>query len=150
MTARNGQQAKPAIRPPGLKELVKQNRPFRPPARALGARVSANLWPKPSWLRSKSGLSAQRIYQDLVEESGFTDSCQSVKRFVRKLRSMQPDRVWRPECQPGEELQLDFGLGAPIDDAQGKTRRTWVLRLVLSYSRNGYSEAVHHKDLRFA
>jgi hypothetical protein len=41
------------------------------------------------------GLSAQRIYQDLVEESGFTDSYQSVKRFVRKLQSIQPDRVWR-------------------------------------------------------
>jgi hypothetical protein len=67
------------------------------------------------------GLSAQRIYQDLVEESGFTDSYQSVKRFVRKLRSIQPERVWRLECQPGEELQLDFGLGAPIDDTQGKT-----------------------------
>src|SRR3984893_910137 len=92
------------------------------------------------------GLSAQRIYQDLVEESGFTDSYQSVKRFVRKLRSIQPERVWRLECQPGEELQLDFGLGAPIDDAQGKTRRSWVLRLVLSYSRKGYSEAVSRQD----
>jgi transposase len=92
------------------------------------------------------GLSAQRIYQDLVEESGFTDSYQSVKRFVRKLRSIQPDRVWRLECQPGEELQLDFGLGAPIDDAQGKTRRSWVLRMVLSYSRKGYSEAVSRQD----
>jgi hypothetical protein len=57
------------------------------------------------------GLSAQRIYQDLVEENGFTDSYQSVKRFVRKLRAIQPQRVWRLECQPGEELQLDFGLG---------------------------------------
>ena len=92
------------------------------------------------------GLSAQRIYQDLVEESGFNDSYQSVKRFVRKLRSIQPERVWRLECQPGEELQLDFGLGAPIDEAQGKTRRSWVLRMVLSYSRKGYSEAVSRQD----
>jgi hypothetical protein len=41
------------------------------------------------------GLSAQRIYQDLVEENGFTDSYQSVKRFIRKLRATQPERVWR-------------------------------------------------------
>jgi len=40
---------------PGLKELVKQNQPFRPPAKALGERVYANPWPKSSWLRSKSG-----------------------------------------------------------------------------------------------
>jgi hypothetical protein len=30
-------------------------------------------------------LSAQRIYQDLVEEKGFTDSYQSVKRFVVRI-----------------------------------------------------------------
>jgi hypothetical protein len=70
------------------------------------------------------GISAQRIYQDLVGENGFTDSYQSVKRFVRKLREAQPERIWRLECQPGEELQLDFGLGAPIDDGQGKRRRS--------------------------
>jgi predicted transcriptional regulator len=33
------------------------------------------------------GLSAQRIYQDLVEENGFTDSYQSVKRFVPSCAS---------------------------------------------------------------
>ena len=70
--------------------------------------------------KAELGLSAQRIYQDLVGENGFTDSYQSVKRFVRKLRTAQPERIWRLECQPGEELQLDFGLGAPLDDGQGK------------------------------
>ena len=35
----------------------------------------------------------------------------------------QPERIWRLECQPGEELQLDFGLGAPIDDGRGQKRR---------------------------
>ena len=63
----------------------------------------------------KAGLSAQRIYQDLVEESGFTGSYQSVKRFVRRLKARQPERVWRMECQPGEEMQVDFCLGAPIE-----------------------------------
>ena len=42
-------------------------------------------------------------------------------------------RVWRIECQPGEEMQVDFGLGAPIEQSAGKTRRSWVLRVVLSY-----------------
>src|SRR5580704_13799419 len=92
------------------------------------------------------GLSARRIYQDLVEENGFADSYESVKRFVRKQRASHPERVWRLECQPGEELQLDFGLGAPIDEGQGKTRRSWILRLVLSYSRKGYSEALYRQD----
>ena len=92
------------------------------------------------------GLSAQRIYQDLVEENGFSDSYESVKRFVRKLRATRPERIYRLECQPGEEVQLDFGLGAPIDIDQGKSRRSWVLRMVLSYSRKAYSEAVSRQD----
>ena len=60
------------------------------------------------------GLSAQRIYQDLVEEHGFTGSYDAVKCYVGRLRKKQPQRVWRMECQPGEEMQVDFGLGAPI------------------------------------
>ena len=36
------------------------------------------------------GLSAQRIYQDLVCDHGFAGSYQAVKRFVRHLRQTQP------------------------------------------------------------
>ena len=93
----------------------------------------------------EAGLSAQRIYQDLVVEVQFSGSYQSVKRFVRQLRKAQPERVWRIEVQPGEEVQIDFGLGAPVVDADGRRRRTWVLRVVLSYSRKAYSEAVFHQ-----
>ena len=45
-----------------------------------------------------------------------------IVRFVRKLKVSQPERVWRMECRPGEEMQVDFGLGAPIEDG-GTTRR---------------------------
>jgi transposase len=93
------------------------------------------------------GLSAQRIYQDLVEEHGFGGSYDAVKRYVGKFRKGQPVRVWRMECLPGEEMQVDFGLGAPIEDGPGgKSRRSWVLRAVLSCSRKGYSEAVLRQD----
>jgi transposase len=95
--------------------------------------------------RLDAGLSAQRIYQDLVVEVGFGGSYQSVKRFVRQLRYQQPERVWRIEVQPGEEAQVDFGTGAPVVDAQGRRRRPWVLRVILSYSRKAYSEAVFHQ-----
>lgn len=94
----------------------------------------------------EAGLSAQRIYQDLVAENGFIDSYQCVSRFVGKLRAKQPERVWRIEVQPGEEVQVDFGLGAPIEGAGARPRRSWVLRMVLSYSRKGYSEAVYRQD----
>jgi hypothetical protein len=70
--------------------------------------------------KMEAGLSAQRIYQDLVEEKGWGVSYQSVCRFVRRLKQRQPQRVWRIECQPGEEMQVDFGLGAPVERSDGK------------------------------
>ena len=92
------------------------------------------------------GLCAQRIFQDLGAETGFEGSYQSVKRYVQKLKASEPRRVWRVESQPGEEMQVDFGLGAPIEIGPGKTRRSWVFRVVLSYSRKAYSEAVLRQD----
>ena len=92
------------------------------------------------------GLSAQRIYQDLVAGHGFGGSYPSVRRYVARLKASAPERIWRLECQPGEELQVDFGLGAPLVETGGKTRRTWLFRAVLSHSRKGYSEAVLRQD----
>jgi predicted transcriptional regulator len=86
----------------------------------------------------EAGLSARRIYQDLVEQNAFGHSYQSVQRFVRKLKAAQPQRVWRMEARPGEEVQLDFGLGAPIwEGNRRRPRRSWVLRLLppLRYAR---------------
>lgn len=94
----------------------------------------------------EAGLSAQRIYQDLVQKTGFTASYQSVKRYVRRRKAADPKRIWRIEVEPGEEVQVDFGLGAMIEGEEGKRRRTWVLRMVLSHSRKGYSEAVLRQD----
>jgi transposase len=95
----------------------------------------------------EAGLSAQRIHKDLVAEVGFTGSYQSVKRFVRHLRSAAPERVWRIEVQPGEEAQVDFGTVAwVIDPVTGVRRRPWVLRVVLSFSRKAYSEAFFSQD----
>ena len=94
----------------------------------------------------EQGLSAQRVYQDLVAGHGFKGSYQSVSRYVAKIKDTPEGRVWRIECEPGEEMQVDFGLGAPIKQANGKTRRTWVFRAVLGNSRKGYSEAVMRQD----
>lgn len=93
------------------------------------------------------GLSAVRIHQELRDAHGFTGSYQSVKRFVRRVHGIRPELVRRLECEPGEELQLDFGRGAPVDDGQHrKRRRPWLFRAVLSHSRKAYSEVVWHQD----
>jgi transposase len=89
-------------------------------------------------------LSAQRIFQDLVEQ-GFQSGYDSVKRFVRQLGQGRTLPVRRMECAPGEEAQVDFGTGAPIVGADGKRRRTHVFRIVLSHSRKAYSEVTFHQ-----
>lgn len=88
------------------------------------------------------GLSAQRIHQDLVREHGFTAEYHSVRRFVRRLLKKTELPVRRIEVEPGAEAQIDFGTGAPVRGENGKLRRPWVFRIVLSASRKGYSEAV--------
>jgi transposase len=86
------------------------------------------------------GLSAQRIYQDLVSEQKFTGGYDSVKRFVRQLAQAQPLPFRRMESEPGQEAQVDFGQGAWVVQ-DGRRRRPHVLRVVLSHSRKGYTEA---------
>jgi transposase len=88
------------------------------------------------------GLTAQRIYQDLVGEHGCTASYYSVRRLVRRLSQGRPLPFRRIECAPGEEAQVDFGTGAPIRQVDGRMRRPHVFRFILSHSRKGYSEAV--------
>ena len=139
--------AKPAISTTGGQDAAESKPAISTTGNvAAGRKSQCEPLAGPILAKVEVGLSAQRIYQDLVEESGFTDSYESVKRFVRKLREAQPERVWRMECRPGEEAQVDFGVGALIDDGQGKRRRSWVFRVVLSYSRKGYSEAVFRQD----
>lgn len=94
--------------------------------------------------KARLGLTAQRIYQDLVLEHGFKASYQSVKRFVRYFAGESGLPYRRMECAPGEEVQVDFGAGAPVVDAESR-RRTHLFRIVLSYSRKAYSEAVFNQ-----
>jgi transposase len=88
------------------------------------------------------GLSAQRIFQDLVVEQGFEGKYYSVRRYVERLGRARELPFRRLECGPGEEAQVDFGTGAPIVEPNGRRRRPHVLRLVLSHSRKAYSQAV--------
>ncbi len=92
------------------------------------------------------GLSAQRIWQDLVDEHGFANSYDSVKRFVHRLGKTSPLPFRRMECGPGEQAQVDFGRGARIVTGDGRRRGCWVFRIVLSHSRKGYSEAVFRQS----
>ena len=77
-------------------------------------------------LSARKGRNAKAIYQDLVDDHGFTGRYQSVKRFVRQLRGCPG----RQACAvivtpPGEEAQVDYGSGPMVRDPHsGRYRRT--------------------------
>jgi hypothetical protein len=49
------------------------------------------------------------------------------------------------EKAAGEEAQVDFGTGARVRQAEGRTKRPYVFRIVLSHSRKAYSEVVYRQ-----
>jgi transposase len=119
--------------PPG-----KTDSPISPPNRASGCEP----WRAVIKAKVELGLSAQRIYQDLTAEHGFQGSYFSVRRFVGRLSARMDLPVRRFESEPGGEAQVDFGTGAPLVGPDGKRRKTYVFRIVLSHSRKAYSEVV--------
>lgn len=94
----------------------------------------------------KAKLSGKRIWQDLRYEHGFDGSYYSVRRFIARLGTDSPLPFRRMECAPGDEAQIDFGVGAPIVRPDGVRRRCWVFRIVLSNSRKAYSEVVYRQS----
>ena len=94
----------------------------------------------------ENGLQARRIFQDLRDEHGFEGSYSSVKRFVKKLNKRSQIPCRRFETEPGLEAQVDFGSGPTIPGPDGRMKKTWIFRIVLSNSRAGYSEAVHSQS----
>lgn len=141
--ARQAQEPKPAIAPTGsgaVTPALGEPNPAISPAGSKAGRQS-HCAPFESFIKAglDAGLSAQRIYQDLVSERQFGGSYDSVKRFVRRLEHVQPLPYRRLETEPGQEAQVDFGQGAWVIE-NGKRRRPHVLRVVLSHSRKGYTE----------
>jgi transposase len=88
-------------------------------------------------LSLSKGRNAKAIWQDLVDDHGFTGRYASVKRFVRNLRgnaTVEPRAVI--VTPPGEEAQVDYGAGPMVrDQSTGRYRRTRMFVLTLGYSR---------------
>jgi len=83
------------------------------------------------------GRNAMAIWQDLVDDHGFTARYASVRRFVVRLRGSAPAEARVViTTSPGEEGQVDYGAGPMVRDATtGKYRRTRLFVLTLGYSR---------------
>jgi transposase len=92
------------------------------------------------------GLTAQRIYQDLVEENGYRYGYDAVKRYARKLRKRLPKLFDHLPVHPGEEAQVDFAKGSLVK-YKGKYRRAWLFKMTLSFSGHSYEEMVFSQDV---
>lgn len=145
-----GNGSKPSI-PPAGKSVSSESKPAILPTGNSGRTSLCEPFMEVIAGKIEAGLSAQRIWQDLIAEHGFSAGYDSVKRFAAHLRKDIKLPFRRIESEPGQEAQVDFGKGAPIQDSDGTClraarkqgrRRTHVFRITLSCSRKGYSEAV--------
>lgn len=134
--------SKPAIPAAGSERTLLQDM-FLPALSSLSPGRTSQCEPFSGTIKSKldKGFSAQRIFQDLLCDHGFSGSYSSVKRFVKKLGFAIPLPFRRMECEPGQEAQVDLGSGAWVME-NGKKRRPYVLRVTLSCSRKSYSETI--------
>jgi transposase len=83
------------------------------------------------------GRNAVAIWQDLVDDHGFSARYASVRRFVAQLRGATPtDARAVIMTAPGEEGQVDYGEGPMVRWPEtGKYRRTRLFVFTLAHSR---------------
>jgi transposase len=86
---------------------------------------------------------ATAIYQDLVDSHGYTGAYNSVKRFVAKLRHKEPEQFDRLSFLPGEEMQVDYGEGAPTLVPGGdRYKKPRLFVATLRHSRRSFRRVV--------
>lgn len=86
---------------------------------------------------------ATAIYQDLVDQHGFDGAYNSVKRFVAQLRHKEPEQFDRLSFAPGEEMQVDYGEGAPTRvPGTERWRKPRLFVATLRYSRRSFRRVV--------
>jgi len=95
------------------------------PALDESARSMCEPWRAVIVAKLELGLTAQRIYQDLVSDHRFTGPYNSVRRFIVHLGRSRALPFRRMECAAGVEAQVDFHSGKPI-------RRMWSLNASVS------------------
>jgi len=117
--------------------------PASVPAGAVSACAEHREWIE---AQVQLGRNAMSIYQELVESRGFTHRYNSVKRFVGKLRAREPERFDVLEFPPGEEAQVDFGMGAPTLHRNGRYKRPWLFVMTLKYSGKSFRTTVWKAD----
>ena len=127
-------------------DLPVQITPPWPPASTLGKSPGASLCePYRAFIEAqlRLGRNAMAIYQDLVDAHGFAGRYNSVKRFVASVRLREPEQFDRLSFLPGEEMQVDFGEGAPTRvPGEDRYRKPRLFVATLRYSRRSFRRVV--------
>lgn len=91
------------------------------------------------------GLNGKRIHEE-IRARGFRGTYSAVKKYIRKLKARENIFV-RIHTLPGKEAQVDFGYVGKTKDDEGRTRKTWVFNMRLSYSRMDYYRKVYDQKV---
>ena len=114
------------------------------PIRVMAGPATSACAPHRAWIEAQVALgrNAVSVFQDLVDQHGFTHQYNSVKRFVATLKARAPERFDVLEFLPGEEAQVDYGQGAPTRTATGKYQRPVLFVMTLKYSGKSFRKVV--------
>lgn len=93
----------------------------------------------------KQRHTAQRIYERLRDEYGFTGSASTVRRHVAKLKATGKEVFMPLAFEPGEEAQVDWHSGWIVTN--GVERKVQLFCMRLCYSKASFVVAYEHADL---
>jgi transposase len=139
----------PPPRPPGTdRGTDARKRESEAPCAASPASTTSACELYRAWIEAQLGLgrNAVAIYQELVDTHGVPFAYNSVKRFVAKLRAREPERFDVLEFLPGEEAQVDWGIGALTLVKPGQYKRPALFVLTLRYSGKAFRKVVWKVD----
>lgn len=93
------------------------------------------------------------VHQRLRDEAGLAVGITSFRRYVAAEFPDETARgkvtVLRPDVDPGEEAQIDYGyLGSWTDPGAQRVRRVWAFVMVLACSRHMFVRPVFSMDAR--
>jgi transposase len=94
------------------------------------------------------GIYNCEVLWERIREQGYTGGKTLIKDYVQHQRPPRATpAVQRYETKPGEQAQVDWGIGDYIDE-QGVIHKVPVFVMVLGYSRSTYIEFSRRCDIR--
>lgn len=98
-------------------------------------------------IQSNKDLSVMRIFQDMQREFGYDGSYDTVKRYIKNLKTEPKKAYMVLNTLPGEESQVDFGYIGSLK-LNNRSKKAWVFVMTLSHSRYMYVQIVFDQTVK--